>query len=228
VLIATFVLVVAMAYFLGSIPFGLLIGKLSGKKDIREFGSGKTGTTNVLRTAGRRAAAIVAILDVLKGVLAVILAGLIIGDQSLFIGDFPVGSLLARTLAALAAVAGHNWPFYLKFRGGRGVAPFMGAMVALYPPAAILGGELIIVGAGLSRYVSLGSMIGVGSASIILIPLVILGHAPVEYLTYAAIGAIMVIVMHRDNIQRLLTGKERRLGEKATTPGAPAGGKGAL
>jgi glycerol-3-phosphate acyltransferase PlsY len=225
--IAKFIIVLALAYFLGSIPFGLLIGKLTGKRDVRQFGSGKTGATNVLRTAGRKAAATVAVLDVLKGVLAVVLAGVIMGSDSLLIGDFAFGALLARTLAALAAVAGHNWPFYLKFRGGRGVATFMGGLVALYPPAAIFGGEVLIIGAGLSRYVSLGSMVGVASACLILIPLVILGDVPVEYLTYASIGAIVIIVMHRDNIHRLLTGKERRLGENSDkSAGLP--GKGAL
>jgi glycerol-3-phosphate acyltransferase PlsY len=213
-IIAKFFAVVIMGYILGSIPFGLIISRRRAKVDVRQYGSGKTGATNVLRTAGSKAAALVAILDVLKGVLAVIFAGLIIGGDYLVVGNFSLGLLVAEVMAALAAVAGHIWPLFLKFRGGRGVATFIGGLVVLCPPAAIIGGEVMIIGAGLTRYVSLGSIAGTVSTYAILIPLHILNRFPIEYLAYALIGTILVIYMHRDNITRLVSGKERRLGEK--------------
>ena len=212
--IAKFIGVVLIGYLLGSIPFGLLISKRSSKVDIRQYGSGKIGATNVLRAAGRKAAALVVVLDVSKGALAVVLAGLIIGQSYLMVGDFGLGVLVARVLAALAAIAGHNWSVFLKFHGGRGVATFMGGLIALSPVAAIFGGEIFIIGAGLTKFASLGSIAAAVSTYIILALLVIMNRFPIEYLVYALIGTIIIIVMHRDNIKRLLSGKERKLGEK--------------
>ncbi len=207
-IIAKFVAVVILGYLLGSIPFGVLVGKLTTGTDIRKYGSGKMGATNVIRTAGRKAAVIVALLDVLKGALAVIFAGLIIGH----IGN--MGMLLGQVLAALAAMVGHNWPVFLKFRGGRGVATYFGGLVALCPPAALFGGEVLIVGAGLTKFASFGSIAGVVGAYTILVPLTIMNGFPFIYLLYALIGGIFIIVMHRDNIVRLFKGKERKLDEK--------------
>lgn len=213
-IIAGFVIVVIIGYLLGSIPFGLLISRRARGVDIRQYGSGRTGTTNVLRTAGKKAAALAAFLDVLKGVLSVVFAGLIVGEGYLVVGDFSLGIFVAQVLAALAAIAGHIWPIFLKFHGGRGVATFMGGMIALYPPAGLFGGGIMLIGAGLTRYASLGSIAGVVGAYIILVPLTIVGGLPIEYLAYALVGAVLIIVMHRDNIARLLSGKERKLGER--------------
>jgi len=210
-IIAQFVAVVIIGYLLGSIPFGVLISRRSAKVDIRQHGSGKTGTTNVLRTAGGKAAAMVASLDVLKGVLAVVFAGLIVDKGYLVVGSFGLGALVAQVMAALAAIAGHNWPVFLKFKGGRGVATFFGGLIALCPPAALFGGEILILGAGLTRFASLGSIAGAVGAYTILMPLTILNGFPVEYLAYALIGTIIIIVMHRDNIKRLISGTERKL-----------------
>jgi len=214
--------VVILGYLLGSIPFGYLIGKRQAKVDIRQQGSGRTGATNVLRTAGRKSAALVAALDMSKGVLAVLFAGLIVGKGYLVVGDFGLGSLVAQVLAALAAVAGHIWPVFLKFRGGRGVAPFFGGLIALCPVAALFGGEILIIGAGLTRFVSLGSIAGAVGAYAILVPLTIMNGFPIEYLFYALVGAIVILVMHRDNIRRLISGKERKLGEKAEKKDSPS------
>lgn len=214
-IIAKFVSVILIAYLLGSIPFGLLITKLKSGKDVRQYGSGKIGTTNVLRTAGKKIASLVAILDISKGALAVVFAGLIFGRDYLVIGDFALGLLVVQVIAALAAIAGHNWSVFLKFKGGRGVATFFGGMVALCPVAALFGGEILIIGAGLTRFVSLGSIAGVLGAYTILIPLTIVNGFPIEYLVYALIGAIIIVVVHRDNIGRLMAGKERKLGERA-------------
>ncbi len=216
-ILAKFASVVILGYLLGAIPFGLLISRRSAKVDLRQQGSGKTGATNVLRTAGKKAAALVAILDVSKGVLAVIFAGLIVRGDYLVVGGFGLGILVAQVLAALAAILGHNFPVFLKFKGGRGVATFFGGLVALCPVAAIFGGEILLIGAGLTRYASIGSIVGVVGTYSVLVPLTIFSGFPIEYLVYALLGTIIIIVMHRDNIVRLINGKERKLGKKAET-----------
>ncbi len=220
-IIAKFIYVILLGYFLGSIPVGLLVSRFRAKKDIREFGSGKTGATNVLRTAGRKAAALVLVGDVLKGVLSVTLAGLIFGNDLLVVGNFGLGTLVAQVLAALAAVAGHNWSLFLKFKGGRGVATFFGGLIALCPVAALFSGEVVVLGAGLTKFASLGSIAGAVGAYTILVPLTIINGFPIEYLIYTLIGTVLIIFMHRDNIVRLLTGKERRLGEKVKEEDSP-------
>ena len=175
----------------------------------------------MLRTAGRKAAATVGILDVLKGALAVVFAGLIVGKSYLIVGDFSLGIIIAQVTAALAAIAGHNWSVFLGFRGGRGVATFFGGLLALCPAAGLFGGEVLIISAGLTRYASLGSIAGTVGAYAILVPLTILNGFPIEYLGYTLIGAIIIIVMHRDNIARLIAGTERKLGERAEERDSP-------
>lgn len=217
-IIAKLVAVVVLGYLIGSIPFGVLVGKFTTGRDVRKYGSGKMGATNVLRTAGRKAAALVAILDLMKGVLSVVFAGLIIGNDYLIIGNNGFAMLLVgQVLAALAAVCGHNWPVFLKFKGGRGVATYFGGLVAICPVAALFGGEVLIIGAGLTRFASFGSIAGAVGAYTILVPLTIMNGFPYIYLLYALIGGVIIIVMHRDNISRLFKGKERKIGEKVTT-----------
>ena len=214
-IVTKFVAVIIIGYLLGSIPFGLLIARWQTSVDVRQVGSGKTGATNVLRTAGKKAAVLAATLDLSKGALAVVVAGLIVDKGYLVIGDIGLGTLVAQVIAALAAMAGHMWPVFLKFHGGRGVATFFGGLIALCPPAALFGGEILIIGAGLTRFASLGSIAGVVGTYTILVPLTIMNGFPIEYLAYALIGTIVIIVMHRDNIARLISGKERKLGEKS-------------
>jgi glycerol-3-phosphate acyltransferase PlsY len=227
IVIIKFISVVVLGYLLGSIPFGYFLSRRQAKVDVRQYGSGKTGATNVLRTAGRKWALMVAALDVIKGVLAVVFAGLIVGTDLLVIGNIGFGALVAQVLAALAAIVGHNWSIFLKFKGGRGVATFFGGLVALCPVAAIFGGEIIVIGAGLTKFVSLGSIAGAVGSYAILVPLTILNGFPVEYLFYALVGAVIILVMHRDNIRRLISGKERKFGEKAEGIGSsPPNGKG--
>jgi glycerol-3-phosphate acyltransferase PlsY len=221
-MLAKFAAVVIMGYLIGAIPIGYLLTRRKAKVDVTAYGSGKVGATNVLRTAGRKSAALVAGMDILKGVLAVVLAGLIMGKGYLVVGNFGFGTLVAQVLAALAAVVGHNWSIFLRFKGGRGVATFFGGLVALCPIAAIVGGEIIVIGAGLTQYVSLGSIAGVVGAYAILVPLTIMNGFPVEYLFYTLVGSVIIIVMHRDNISRLMKGKERKLGEKGEKRDSPA------
>ena len=224
-MIAKFVAVMIIGYLLGSIPFGVLIGKRFGKVDVTEHGSGKTGATNVLRTAGKKAAALVVSLDLLKGALAVVLAGLIVGRNYLVWGEFGLGLMAAQVLGALAAMAGHNWSVFLKFRGGRGVATFFGGLAALSPVVAIFGGEVFIIGVGLTRFASLGSIAGVVGTYTILVPLTIMHGFPIEYLIYTLIGTIAIIIMHRENIARLIAGKERKLGERVEVIDSPPSGE---
>jgi glycerol-3-phosphate acyltransferase PlsY len=215
--IALYIAVALVGYLLGSIPFGVLIGKRSAGADIRQVGSGKTGTTNVLRTAGRKAAALALVLDIAKGAVSVIIAGLIISDS------YPS----AQALAAVAVLVGHSWSIFLKFKGGRGVASFLGTLLPIYWPVAIISGLIMIFVALISKYMSLGSITGAIFAFIILIPLYILniGSIEYEYLIYVLIGAIFIIVMHRDNITRLVSGTERRLGEKVEASNTPSSGE---
>jgi len=223
-LIAKFVAVVVLGYLLGSIPFGLLVAKWWAKVDIRQYGSGKIGMTNVLRTAGKKAAAVVLALDLLKGVLAVVFAGLIVGGGYGEVGGFGLGVLVAEVLAALAAIVGHNWSVFLKFKGGRGVVTFFGGLIALCPPAAIFGVEVFIIGAGVTRYASLGSIAAAVATYTILIPLVIMNRFPIEYLAYTLIGTILIFIMHRDNIIRLISGRERKLGDGVGKAGLSSSG----
>jgi glycerol-3-phosphate acyltransferase PlsY len=204
-----------IAYLLGSIPWGLILAKSMVGVDVREWGSGKVGATNVMRSAGRKAAVISGLLDILKGVVAVLFAGLIIGKVYVVVGPFVLGTLLGQVLAGLAAVAGHNWSVFLGFRGGSGVATFFGGWIALLPIVALFGGEILALAAVLTLFVSLGSLAAVVGMYAILIPLTIFSHFPIEYLLYALVGTAMIIYTHRGNIVRLFKGIERKLGEKA-------------
>lgn len=222
-LLVRFLATLVAGYLIGSLPFGVIIGKLFAKVDVRSYGSGKMGTTNVLRVAGKKAAAAVLILDMFKGAGAVVLAWFLLRGQY----QADVGTLewyLLRSssaLAALAAIAGHIWPVFLKFRGGRGVATFYGGMFALCPAVAFLSGQVFILGASATRFVSLASIAGAVATYVILVPMVIFSGFPWENLLYGAVGAIAVIFMHRDNIIRLINGKERRLGESEGPAAAP-------
>ncbi len=207
--------VIMLGYMLGSIPFGLLVSKYLAKRDVRQYGSGKIGATNVLRTAGTKAAALVLVGDLMKGVLSVMAAGFIFGNDLLVVGNFGLGTLVAQVLAALAAVGGHNWSIFLGFKGGRGVATFFGGLAALCPPAAMIGGEALIVSVGLTRYASFGSLVGTVVAYLMLVPLTIIYRFPIEYLVYALIGGLIIVIMHKDNILRLVSGTERKIGQKA-------------
>ena len=205
------VVIILLGYLLGAIPFGLIIGKLARGIDVRQYGSGKTGFANVLRTAGGRAGAVTFFADVGKGIVATLLGGIIVGGSTATAGPLTFDFQGAQVVAAVAAVAGHNWSVYIKFEGGRGVDTSLGGLIAMSPfiGLACLAIGLIVI--SVSRYVSLGSMSGAGSSILILIPLVALGHEPAEYLIYGTIATALVIYQHRDNIGRLRAGTERRL-----------------
>ncbi|MBI2303728.1 MAG: glycerol-3-phosphate 1-O-acyltransferase PlsY [Chloroflexi bacterium] len=196
----SYVIVVLVSYLLGAVPWGLVVGRLRGV-DLLGHGSGRIGTANTLRTLGRRAAAVVLAADVAKGVAAVLLARYIIGT--------PWGEVTA----ALAAVVGHNWSLYIRFRGGRGVATSLGTMLAISPGVALLCAALGVGLIAWSRYVSLGSIVGAIAAPALLAANWLWGGHPLPYLLYGILAGALVVFQHHDNIQRLLSGTERRIGE---------------
>ncbi|MQY56453.1 MAG: glycerol-3-phosphate 1-O-acyltransferase PlsY [Dehalococcoidia bacterium] len=207
---AKFIAAVVIAYLLGSIPFGLIIGKLKKGIDVRQRGSGKTGATNVMRTVGTKFGILTMILDVVKAAGAVVLAGVIIDSGALTIGSIPLHQM-AQVTAGLAAVAGHNWPIFAKFKGGKGVTAYFGTLFVIYPPAAIFGVEVLAISALRSRHMSLGSILGALAAWCLLVPLTIIYNSPPIYLAYGLAAIVLLIYQHRGNISRLQQGTERRL-----------------
>ena len=196
------------SYLLGAVPVGLLVGRIMGGVDVRASGSGRTGATNVLRTLGWKATVPVVLLDLGKGAVAVILSG--------YIADTP-----GQVVGAVAVVMGHSWSVFIGFGGGRGVIPAAGAAFALVWPAAVIGILTGLVIIGLTRYVSLGSLIGTLVCVGIMFIYAVVGWAPVAFSPLAVIGGAMIIYSHRDNIHRLCTGTERRFGQPvAPTPKA--------
>ncbi|NLN06100.1 MAG: glycerol-3-phosphate 1-O-acyltransferase PlsY [Firmicutes bacterium] len=185
-------------YLLGSISFGYLAGKLLKGIDIRQFGSGNTGSTNIQRTLGTAPAVVVLLLDTGKGLAAVLLANAL--------GISPTWQMLA----GMAAVAGHNWPLFFRFRGGRGVATTTGVFLGLTPYVVLIGAALFVITIALTRYVSLGSIVGALSVPFTML----LFRQPPAFTVPGTILAFLIIWRHRDNIGRLLQGTEHKLGEK--------------
>ncbi len=208
---AKFIAVVVIAYLLGSIPFGLIIGKITSGVDVRKYGSGKTGATNVMRTAGTKFGVLTIVLDVCKAAGAVLLAKVIVGSSVLVIGGFPLHWQIAQVMAGLAAVAGHNWPIFAKFKGGRGVTAYFGTLFAIFPPAGILGAEVLAISALRSRHMSKGSILGALAAWCLMVPLTIAYGFPPIYLAYGLAVVALLVYQHRDNMKRLQQGTERRL-----------------
>jgi acyl phosphate:glycerol-3-phosphate acyltransferase len=194
-----------LAYLLGSIPFGYLLVKWKTGADVRSSGSGNIGATNVTRTTGRAAGLATLVLDVGKGYLAVWLAGWLTG-----------GSPLWMSLAALAVMAGHAYPIFLGFKGGKAVASFYGAFLCL-TPLAIVAAFLVFVGVVVwTRYISAGSIIGAATFPLA-VWLILQPAAPVVIAAIAA--GLFIIYKHRENIRRLREGRENviRLGSKRST-----------
>lgn len=200
-----------VGYLLGSIPSGVLVGKIFGNIDPRKSGSGKTGATNVLRTLGPGPAAIVVLMDVGKGAAAVLVARFLF-----FGGASPNVQGTAEAIAGLAALLGHNFSIFINFSGGRGVLTGAGGMLMMSPVASLVALISGIVPIALTRYVSLGSITAAAAAPIADLVLVLTNHDSAPHLVYLALGGAFVIFSHKDNIQRLLAGTERKLGQPAT------------
>jgi glycerol-3-phosphate acyltransferase PlsY len=207
---------IVCGYLIGAVPFGYLVGRWTKGIDVRQYGSGKTGMTNVSRSLGMRFGIFVLLVDAGKGVAAV------------FATRALTDSLALQSLSATAAVLGHDYPVFLGFKGGRGVSTGLGSLLAISPlvgVVALTSGAMVI---GLSRYVSLGSITGtiVGGAMLLLLGL--LGGDGLDYALYALLTAPLIVFAHRDNIGRLFRGEERRIGRNADTspPGASQAGIG--
>jgi len=192
----TLALVAVLAYLLGAVPFGIVMARLFGLGDLRQIGSGNIGATNVLRTGNKVAAVLTLVLDAGKGGIAVLVARAAVGED-------------AAQLAGLAAFAGHIYPVYLKFHGGKGVATFLGTLLALAWPVGLLTCASWLIVALVSRYSSLSALI---AAAISPLFMLYTGHG-----TMMALGVILttlIYLRHWENITRLKAGTETKIGKK--------------
>lgn len=187
----------ALAYLLGSISFGILVARAFGLGDLRQIGSGNIGATNVLRTGNRAAAALTLVLDAAKGAVAVILARLLAGED-------------AAQVAGLAAFLGHCFPVWLKFRGGKGVATFLGTLLALYWPLGLLCCATWLVIAAATRYSSAAALLAAAMSPVYA---VVMGRS--LYLVLVTLLTVVVWIRHRANLKRLKNGTETRIGQKS-------------
>ncbi|MGM4905102.1 glycerol-3-phosphate 1-O-acyltransferase PlsY [Tardiphaga sp. 866_E4_N2_1] len=195
-MIVLYIFAAALGYFLGSVPFGLVLTKLAGTQDIRTIGSGNIGATNVLRTGRKGLAAATLLLDALKGTVAVIIAG-------------SVGGPIPAMIAGLFAFLGHLFPVWLGFKGGKGVAVYIGIMFGLYWPAAIVFCLAWLACAFTSRYSSFSAL----TASAITPIFLWWAKAP-QLAVLATALTLLLWFMHRENIKRLLNGTEGKIGAK--------------
>jgi glycerol-3-phosphate acyltransferase PlsY len=186
-----------IGYLLGSIPFGLILTRLAGTQDLRSVGSGNIGATNVLRTGRKGLAAATLLLDALKGTAAVVISGYVAGSN-------------AAMLAGLGAFLGHLFPVWLKFRGGKGVAVYIGILLGLFWPGALFFCLLWLATAFTTRYSSLSALV---AAFVTPIFLWWFGHLALASLF--AVLTLLLFYMHRENIKRLQSGTESRIGQKS-------------
>ena len=195
---------IAVGYLLGSIPFGYLLVRATGGGDVRSIGSGNIGATNVARAAGWQVGVATLLLDAAKGFLAVWLAG-----------HFAPGNIRLMMFAGLAAIVGHVFPLWLKFEGGKGVATALGVFLGICWPALAAAAVLFVLVLLFWRYVSLASISAAASLPLLVYMLYAPRHAPPTAVSVCTLlAAILVIVKHRDNIERLLAGTESRLERK--------------
>jgi acyl phosphate:glycerol-3-phosphate acyltransferase len=193
-------LALTIGYLLGSIPFGLLLTRAAGRGDVRQIGSGSIGATNVLRTGSKGLAAATLLLDALKGMIAVALA------REAAKGQMALEAYQLGYVAALGALLGHIYPVWLYFEGGKGVATFIGALIVLHWPAALLFGVVWAAVAVAYRYSSLAALVAAVAVAL-------------YYLLFGQAGLVFVMVMvilifgkHHANIRRLFAGEEHRIG----------------
>jgi len=191
------IIAILISYLIGSIPSGFLLTKYVMKKDVRQYGSGNIGATNVARVMGLKAGVLVAAFDILKGYLGVMVGQTILG-----------GNLSTAILfVAIAAIAGHDWSIFLGFSGGKGVATTFGVILRLYPLAFLIYALIWLALVLKTRYVSLGSIIGSMSLPL---TLYFTGYDS-KHVIFAALLSLFVMYTHRANIKRLLNGEENRM-----------------
>ncbi len=190
---------VVLAYLIGSVPFALLVAKGWGAPDLRRVGSGNLGAANVLRASGVKAGVLVAVLDMSKGAASVLLASRLDGAGT------------APAVAGLAAIVGHIYPVWLRFRGGKGVATACGVFATLAPLAIPPALGVFVLGAWLTKYISVGSVL----ASAALPPIAYAMGTPLPIVVAAAAAAALIVFRHRSNLARVWLGTERRIGVRA-------------
>ena len=191
--------VIVVAYLIGGIPWGVVIARLTGGPDPRTIGSGRTGGANVLRALGPRAAVASGLLDVSKGIIAVLVA-IVAG-----------GGLPLEILAAVAAIVGHSRSPFIGFSGGRGIAPGFGGLIVIHPVAALVTIPVFAIVLLVSRYSSLASLTATALAAAAIVVIAIAYNQSWLYVVYAVAAGGMIWLFHFDNIQRLLNGTERRI-----------------
>ena len=197
-----FIIFGILSYLIGAIPIGLILSKSLRGIDIRNYGSGSIGMSNIQRNLGNFPAAVVLILDMTKSFLPI-----------LYVRYFLPDPQILETISALGALTGHCWPIFAKFRGGRGVATGWGSLLILSPITGIISGIIGIPIIIMYKFISLGSIIGATSGCISMMLLSITRYHAFEYLWYALLGNIIVVYKHKENIQRLLEGTERKIGK---------------
>ena len=203
------VLIIVLSYMVGSTPWGFLIARSRGI-DIRQHGSGNIGATNVLRVVGKKWGVLCFVLDFFKGLVPVLLIGLWLAEM------LPVGADVGRLLAAAATVCGHVWPVWLKFKGGKGVATTVGALLAVSWPAITVAALVWAAVFFLTRYVSLASLCAAVMLPLGFVGVAVLGGKPVwdPALILLILLALLVVFRHRSNVMRLIQGTEYRFERK--------------
>lgn len=196
---AVAIVVIVAAYLIGGIPWGVVYARVTGGTDPRTIGSGRTGGANVMRALGPRAALASGLLDVLKGVAAVVIA-IVVG-----------AGLGVQVLAALAAILGHSRSVFINFSGGRGIAPGWGGLIVLQPIAALIVVPVFVVVLLVGRYSSLASLTATTVGALTTIATVLLFELSPLYAIYGVAAAALIWLFHRDNVERLLAGSERRI-----------------
>ena len=197
-----YLIIIITAYLLGNISTSYIVAKRLAGVDIRTQGSGNAGSTNVLRTLGKKAGALTFIGDVLKGLIAVLIARFIAYGVNL-------DDTTCAYIAVVAVVLGHNYPVFLGFKGGKGVATSLGSMLGMNPLVALLCLGFFIIIVAITKYVSLGSMLGIG-----LSPVIMMINHNTKGVLVTLFLTISVVITHKENIKRLLNGTERKLGQK--------------
>ena len=213
------IILVLVAYFIGSFPSGVIWGRLLKGVDVREFGSGKTGATNSLRTLGWQISLLVFLTDIGKGALSV---GLPMIFSSYFHDNGQDQTPWVVMLCGLASIFGHNTSVFIGFKGGRGVSTGIGQVLVVSPLAMLMVALIDIWILGLSRYVSLASVIGCVLVNVFVLASIWLTNLDPRYLGWSLAITTYIIVSHSDNIERLRNGTERKIGEKAKPVIPPA------
>ena len=210
-------LLVAIGYLIGSVPVGLIVGRLVAGVDLRHHGSRRTGATNALRTLGPRWAVVVFALDVAKGLAAVLLA------QALYRAGPPGSPEWVAAAVGVAAVAGHNWSVWIGFTGGRGVATAAGGLAAIAPLVLAIVVPVVALVVWRTRLVSLGSLTAIALAVVLTAGFAVTGQGSLAAVGYALAAGALVWIAHRDNIERLRAGTERRIGDREQAAGDVGG-----